>query len=296
MPILRFTRHLGFVALVLSMVGFVPTLVKAAPAPVVALFTDYAWDDPYVAQIKGTIVSLDPNSRIIDLTHSNAPFSVAEAAYLLDQSAEEFPAGTIFVAAIDSQFGAEHDPVLVETGKGKFYIGPDSGLFTQVVDHEGFSRAWKLDKPDYFRPDAGPRLFQGRDIFAPIAAHLATGTDPDRLGTPIKTLVLLPVKDPTFSNGTIAVEVLHIDRYGNIILNLTSDGEMAPKLKEGNLVKISIGRESYSGPLVKTYGDVEKGRLLLVYGDSGLLEISMNQGSAFRELKVDPGTVIFLKP
>ena len=108
--------------------------------------------------------------------------------------------------------------------------------------------------------------------------------------------ILLPNKEPSFSGGLITVEVLHIDRYGNVILNLPSDGDMAAKLKEGNLVKISIGRESYSAPLVKTYGEVEKGRLLLLYGGSGLLEIGMNQGSAARQLKVEPGASIYLKP
>ena len=91
-------------------------------------------------------------------------------------------------------------------------------------------------------------------------------------------------------------EVQHIDRYGNIILNLPAGSDLASKLKEGNLVKISVGRESYSAPLVKTYGDVEKGRLLLLYGGGDLLEIGVNQGSAARQLKVEPGTAVYLKP
>ena len=260
------------------------------------LFTDYGWEDPYVAQLKGVILALNPNARLLDLTHTVAPFNVTEGAYLLDQCAEEFPAGTIFVAVVDPQVGTDRDPVLIETSKGKFFIGPDNGLFTQVIDHEGFSKAWKLDKPEYFRPGTTSYTFHGRDIFGPVAAHLSAGIDPEKLGTPIKSLSLLPVKEPTLSGGTIAAEVLHIDRYGNVILNFRKDGDMASKLKEGNLVKISIGKENYSGPLVKTYGDVEKGRLILLYGSAGLLEISMNQGSAAKELKVEPGTVIFLKP
>lgn len=293
----RFPTHLGFAALLLAMIALSSTTsAQAATPPVIALFTDYGWEDPYVAQLKGVILTIDPNARLLDLTHTVTPFNVVEGAYLLDQSAEEFPAGTIFVAVVDPQVGTQRDPVLIETSKGKFFIGPDNGLFTQVIDHEGFSKAWKLDKPQYFRPGSTSHTFHGRDIFGPVAAHLAAGIDPEKLGTPIKSLVMLPVKEPTLSGGTIAVEVLHIDRYGNVILNLRKDGDMASKLQEGNLVKISIGRENYSGPLVKTYGEVEKGRLLLLYGGSGLLEISMNQGSAAKELKVEPGTIIFLKP
>lgn len=297
MPSLRRAGIFGFAALVLAMLGFTPaTNASAAPQPVIALFTDFGWEDPYVAQMKGVILTVDPTIRLLDLTHTVSPFNVGEGAYLLDQCSEEFPAGTIFVAVVDPGVGTERDPILLETSKGKFFVGPDNGLFTQVIDNEGFSRAWKLDKPEYFRGGAVSTTFHGRDVFAPVAAHLASGVDPDRFGTPIKTLVMLPVKEPTFNEGSISVEVLHLDRYGNIILNLRNDGEIAAKLKEGNLVKISIGKESYSGPLVKTYGDMERGRLILLYGSNGLLEIAMNQGSAAKQLKVEPGTVIFLKP
>lgn len=297
MPNFRRFGIFGFAALTLVMIGLSPaTSAQAAPQPVIGLFTDYGWDDPYVAQLKGVILTLNPSARLIDITHTVSPFNVTEGAYLLDQCAEEFPTGTIFVAVVDPQVGTDRDPVLLQTAKGKFFVGPDNGLFTQVIAREGFAKAWKLDKPEFFRSGDMSRTFHGRDIFGPVAAHLADGTDPERLGTPVKTLLLLPDKEPTFSGGLITVEVLHIDRYGNMILNLPSDSELAAKLKEGNLVKISIGRENYSAPLVKTYGDVEKGRLLLLYGGSGLLEIGMNQGSAARQLKVGPGATVFLKP
>ena len=279
------------------MIGLSPaSSAHAAPQPVIGLFTDYGWDDPYVAQLKGVILTLNPGARLLDITHTVTPFNVTEGAYLLNQCAEEFPAGTIFVAVVDPQVGTDRDPILLETARGKFYVGPDNGLFTRVLAREGFSKAWKLDKPEFFRSGDMSRTFHGRDIFGPVAAHLAAGSDPERLGTPIKTLILLPDKEPSFSGGLITVQVLHIDRYGNVILNLPGGNDLAAKLKEGNLVKISIGKESYSAPLVKTYGEVEKGRLLLLYGGSGLLEIGMNQGSAARQLKVEPGASIYLKP
>ncbi len=297
MPMSRFMGHLGFAILVCAMTSLTPaTSALAAPSPVIALFTDYGWEDPYVAQLKGVILSTNPNVRIMDLTHVVQPFHVTEASYLLDQSTAEFPAGTIVVAVVDPQVGTERDAILVETKQGKYFVGPDNGLFTHVIDNEGFSRAWKLDKPEYFRPGPLSHTFHGRDIFAPVAAHLAAGIPPDKFGTPIKTLELLPVKEPTFTNGTVSVEVLHVDRFGNIILNLGKDSEVAGKLKEGNLVKVSVGKQNISGPLVKTYANVEKGRIVLLYGGDNLLEIAMNQGSAAKELKVEPGAVIFLKP
>jgi S-adenosylmethionine hydrolase len=297
MPNFRRFGIFGFVALALAMTVFSPdSMAHAAPPPVIGLFTDYGWDDPYVAQLKGAIITIDPNARLLDITHNISPYNVIEGSYLLDQCAEEFPAGTIFVAVVDPQVGTERDPILLLTGKGKYFVGPDNGLFTHVIAREGFAKAWKLDRTQFFREGNVSHTFHGRDIFGPIAAHLSSGTDPDRLGSPIKDLFLLPDKEPSISDGLIFAEVQHIDRYGNVILNLPAGSEIAGKLKEGNVVKISIGKESYSAPLVKTYGEVEKGRLLLLYGGSGLLEIGMNQGSAARQLRVEPGASVYLKP
>jgi S-adenosylmethionine hydrolase len=295
MPSFRRLGLLGFASVAFAMLGFSSSPAPAAP-PVIGLFTDYGWEDPYVAQLKGVMLTINPDARLLDLTHSVTPFNVMEGAYLLDQCAEEFPPGTIFVAVVDPQVGTDRAPVLLETGKGKFFVGPDNGLFTEVIAHEGFARAWQLDKPEFFRTGDPSHTFHDRDIFGPVAAHLSAGIDPDQLGTPVKTLILLTDKEPTFAAGMIFTQVLHIDHFGNIILNLPSGGDMAARLHDGNLVKISIGKDSYSAPLVKTYGEVEKGRLLLLYGGSGLLEISMNQGSAARQLKVEPGTSVFLKP
>lgn len=292
------TLALAAVPLAMTACSHSATTPTAPPQPLIALFTDYGWEDPYVAQLKGVILTLNPDARLVDLTHSVAPFNVVNGAYLLDQSAQEFPAGTIFVAVVDPQVGTDRDPILIKTTAEKFYVGPDNGLLTNVIDREGFSAAWKLDKPQFFRPGTVSHSFHGRDIFGPIAAHLAAGVPPEKLGTPIssKSLNLLPVKDAAFAGGNLSVEVLHIDRYGNVILNLRKESDLALKFKEGTLVKISVGKENYSGPLVKTYGDIEKGRLMLLYGGNGLLEIAMNQGSAAKELKIEPGTVIFLKP
>jgi len=294
------SRRFGIPVIVIfcfAMIGLSSALsARDTAPPVIGLFTDYGWDDPYVAQLKGAIMTINPNARILDITHSVAPFNVTEGAYLLDQCASEFPAGTIFVAVVDPQVGTERDPILILTGKDKYYIGPDNGLFSQVIQREGLTKAWKLDKPVYFRGEGVSHTFHGRDIFGPVAAHLADGTDPEKMGTPMKTVLSYPGKDATFAGSIVTTEVLHIDHYGNVILNLRNDSDVAAKLKEGNLVKISIGHDNYSAPLVKTYGDVEKGRLLLLYGSNGLLEIGMNQGSASAKLKVEPGISIFLKP
>jgi S-adenosylmethionine hydrolase len=283
----------GLALFALLMTGLSPA---RAATPLIGLFTDYGWDDPYVAQLKGVITTINPNVRILDLMHTVTPYNIVEGSYLLEQCAEEFPAGTIFVAVVDPEVGTSRDPILIETTKGKFFIGPDNGLFSDVIAHEGLSRAWKLDHPQFFRAGTISHTFHGRDIFAPVAAHLAEGADLERFGTPIKTLALLPDKQPTFAGNQITAEVLHVDHFGNVILNVPGDSEVAARLKEGDLIRISIGKESYSAPMVKNYAEVAKGRLVLLYGGSGLLEIGMNQGSAVRQLRVEPGTSVFLKP
>jgi S-adenosylmethionine hydrolase len=295
MPVLSRSWLLGATLLVCMSV-LAPASALAAVSPNICLFTDYGWDDPYVAQLKGAILTINPSARLIDLTHTVAPFNVTEGAYLLDECAEEFPAGTIFVAVVDPQVGTERDAILVESAKQKFYVGPDNGLLAQVIRREGLLKAWKLDKPEAYRNGDVSHTFHGRDIFGPVAAHLSAGDDPDRLGTPLKSLALVSTREPTFSGGMISTEVLHVDHYGNIILNLRSDSDLAAKFHQGTLTKISVGRESYSAPLVKTYGDVTEGRLLLLYGSSGQLEIGMNQGSAAKKMHVEPGATILLKP
>jgi S-adenosylmethionine hydrolase len=272
------------------------TTARASGPATICLFTDFGWDDAYVAQMKGAIVTVDPEARLLDLTHSVAPYNITEGAYLLDQCAEEFPAGTIFVAVIDPGVGTERDPILIETSKEKYFVGPDNGLFAQVIQSEGLLHAWKLDKPEFFRAGGVSPTFHGRDIFGPVAAHLAAGTSPDRLGTEIKTIETPAPPEPVFNGGIINAQVLHVDRYGNIILNIKSGSELVAKFKEGTLVKINEGRESFSAPFVKTYGEVDKGRLLMLFGSSGRLEISVNQGSAARQIRVEPGASIFLKP
>lgn len=266
--------------------------------PVIALFTDFGTTDPYVAQMKGAILTIDPGARLLDVTHDVTPFDVMQGSYLLDQAAQEFPAGTIFVAVVDPQVGSDRAPILLKTGAGKFYAGPDNGLFTRLIDREGFSAAWKLDRRLYFRGGTQSATFHGRDIFGPVAAHLAQGTDPADMGTPLKLsdLEIAPSHAPAIAGGLVSVEVLHVDHYGNVILNLTSASDAAGKLHMGNLVKINIGKDSFTGPLVRTYADSEKGKLILLYGSNGLLEISMNQGSAAQKLKVVPGAIILLKP
>jgi len=287
---------LGFALATLMSLTSATAARAAGPSGTICLFTDFGWDDSYVAQLKGVILTIDPGARLVDLTHSVAPYNIVEGSYLLDQCAQEFPAGTIFVAVVDPGVGTDRNPILIETTKEKYYAGPDNGLFAAVIQREGLLHAWKLDKPEFYRGGDLSHTFHGRDIFGPVAAHLAAGTSPGQLGTEMKTLDVTAMPEPTSTGSVLNTQVLHIDHYGNIILNLKAGSDLAAMLKLGNLVKVSIGRDSFSAPFVKTYGEVAKGRRLLLFGSSGRLEISVNQGSAAQQVHVEPGTSIYLKP
>jgi S-adenosylmethionine hydrolase len=166
------------------------------PAPVITLLTDFGHLDPYAGIMKGVILGICPEARIVDLTHDVIPYQIAQAAFLLEQSWRYFPAGTIHVAVVDPGVGTARRPLLVEAG-GHYFIGPDNGV---LPEGEAFE----------ILVDSAPasRTFHGRDVFAPAAARLAMGEKRVK-----------PVSDPvriTLERGT----VLHIDRFGNVITNL----------------------------------------------------------------------------
>lgn len=266
-----------------------------APVPLIALLTDYGTQDSFVAEMKGSILTIDPNVRLIDLTHDVEPFNLLQGAYLLSQGAREFPEGTIFVAVVDPGVGTTRTPIMVQTQANKFYIAPDNGLLTLVIEREGFAKAWKLDRPGYYKQGSLSTTDHGRDIFGPVAAHLASGVPADSIGNALtkKDLVQLPYRAPNTNGTNLSGEIWHVDHYGNVITNIPAS--MDPNLKEGVLLRVTLGKQTFGAPFVKTFGDVQKGRLAVLVGSHGFLEICANQASAGKQLSVQPGTPILIQ-
>lgn len=263
--------------------------------PLIALLTDYGMTDAFVAEMKGTILTTNPNVRLLDLTHEVEPFNIMQGAYLLSQSSREFPEGTIFIAGVDPGVGTQRVPLMVLTQAGKYYIGPDNGVLTLVIEREGFSKAWKLDRPGYYRHGVISSTDHGRDIFGPVAAHLAAGIPADSIGAPLtkKDLYALPYRAAAINGPNLTGEVWHIDRYGNIVTNIPAS--MDPNLKEGVLVRITLGKQTFSAPLVKTFADVQKGRVAVLVGSQGLLEICANQASAAKLVSAQAGLPVLIQ-
>ena len=221
----------------------------------IALFTDFGHKDAYVAQLKGAILSINPNASLIDLSHEIAPFNIRQAAYLLEQSTRFLPAATIVVAVIDPGVGSERNPIVLQTEAGKFYIGPDNGLFTCVVQSEKLATARVLRDPSFFLNRHVSMTFHGRDIFAPVAAHVSLGVSLQAFGPSLTDLVLLPLPQPKVESGAVYGEVIHIDHYGNITTNITV--HYLDNLHIGEQVEITLASSSYHIPFCSTYSDAE---------------------------------------
>ncbi len=281
---------------VLSLSGCSSSKKTAAPMePLIALLSDYGQGDAFVAEMKGAILTVNPHVRLLDLTHEIEPFNAAQAAYLLSQASKEFPSGTIFVAVVDPGVGTAREPIMVLTKAGKYYFAPNNGLLTLVLEREPVVKAWKLDRPGYYRQGTLSTTDHGRDIFGPAAAHLALGVPPEAIGSelPEKKIILLSYHGGTINGRNLSGEVMHVDHYGNIVTNIPAS--IASDLKEGVLLRVNLGKQTFGAPFVKTFSDVQKGRLAILVGSQGYLEICANQASAGKAISAQAGMPILIQ-
>jgi S-adenosylmethionine hydrolase len=258
----------------------------------IALFTDFGTRDAYVAQLKGAILSVHPTAQLVDLTHEVRAFDVRAAAYLLDASARYFPARTIFVAVVDPGVGTARRPVLLVTRAEKYYVGPDNGLFTRVMEREGFQDAYVLTQAAYFLPQVST-TFHGRDLFGPVAAHLARGIEPAQFGPHVTDLVQLPYARPQRMGETVVGEVAYLDHYGNIATNIPS--EMLTDLIPGQWLTLTLAERPHVLPFVETYGTGVQEQLICLINSNNAYEIALPHGNAAARLAVQVGDRIVLK-
>lgn len=258
----------------------------------IALFTDFGTRDAYVAQMKGVILSINPQVRLIDLTHDVAPFHIRQAAYLLEQSARYFPAGTIFVAVVDPGVGTMRRPVLIRTRVGKYYVGPDNGLFTHVAERQTLAEAYVLDNTAFFRCPEVSATFHGRDIFAPVAAHLSLGVQPGCFGMGLSDVVLLPETTPRMVGETIQGEIVHVDGFGNVVTNIDSGWLL--DIHPGQQVKVTLAGEVLTVPFCKTYSEMPSDTLIGLINSDARFELAVSQGKASNRLPVRAGDPLVL--
>lgn len=256
--------------------------------PVITLLTDFGLADHYVAAMKGVILGICPCARLIDITHQIAPFSISEGAYTLAQAWKYFPRGTVHLAVVDPGVGSARRAMAAGM-EGHRFVAPDNGLLTMVLGRGANIR--EITARRYFREPVS-NTFHGRDIFAPVAAHLAKGLALARLGKPLVDPVIgdfaKPVQLPDSRwRGT----VLSIDRFGNVITNFdwANFNEIARRPFILKLASRTL--TEYSA----TYASAPAGRPFLIQGSSGYIEISINKSNAAATLKAVPGATVILK-
>lgn len=253
---------------------------------IITLTTDFGLADGYVGIMKGVILGIARDVHLVDLSHEVPPQDVVEAIYLLEGAARFFPDGAIHLAVVDPGVGSARRALIVCTERAR-YVGPDNGLFTRPLAEPG-AQAWALNRPEFWLPHVS-RTFHGRDIFAPVAAHLANGAPPDEMGTPIADPVCLSIAGPTRApGGALRGHVVHVDRYGNLITDVP-----AAWLPGGGW-RCRIAGEAITG-IGSTYAAADSGALLMLAGSGGMLEIAERDGNAARRLGVRAGEEVILE-
>ena len=249
------------------------------PAGVLTLTTDFGTRDHYVGAMKGAVMSVAPQVRVFDISHEIPSFDVAEGAFAIAQSFPHYPDGTAHVVVVDPGVGSARRPVAVAAG-GHWFVAPDNGVLSLVLEAAGRFEAREVDLRHGL-----PRMsttFHGRDLFAPVGARLAIGLPFDEIGPEATALVRM---DPAAASDGCG-RVLHVDRFGNLVTSFR-----ASDLPEG--ASLALGDRTVSAR-ARAYASMPDGRLFLIVGSSGYVEVSMNRGSAADALGVRAGAAVTL--
>ena len=244
----------------------------------ITLLTDFGTADYFVGAMKGAILSINPQAVIVDITHEIPAQDVAAGAFTLLAAFDTFPEGTVHVAVVDPGVGSQRRPIVVTAGKHLF-VGPDNGIFTHIFDRDSSFKAFHITDEKYFRQPVS-NTFHGRDIFAPVAAALSTGIDPTFLGPRIS--------DPVRLSKSMEPQIIHIDRFGNLITNITRD-----QFKDGTQLRVN---GTVIGAFRNFFGENvgETDEPFAIWGSAGFLEIAINGGSAAQLLGVERGATVTL--
>ena len=257
--------------------------------PIITLLTDFGSQDYFVSAMKGIILSINPDARIVDITHEIPPQDIRSASFNLLAVYRDFPAGTIHVAVVDPGVGSARRAVIVKCA-GQFFVGPDNGVFSWICEREENSLAVHLSNEKFFRHPVS-QTFHGRDIFAPAAAALSNGVALKEFGPTIDDLIQLePLQPKRIDGGRLEATIIHIDRFGNCITNLTRD-----QLGAGAKLIVS-GREVSSFREFFADRGGNQDDVFCLFGSAGFLEIAAQDTSAAKIIGARRGDSVHLLP
>jgi S-adenosylmethionine hydrolase len=257
--------------------------------PVIALTTDFGTRDWFAGTMKGVILGINPRAEVVDLTHEIAPGDIRSGAFALNAACHFFPKGTIHVAVVDPGVGSSRRAITVQT-TDYIFVGPDNGVLSWALAKQEIKAGHELENADYFLPDVSA-TFHGRDVFAPVAAHLSRGVPVRKLGPRLKEFVLLPWPEAVRNRRGIEGEVIFIDRFGNAITNIPTTA--FAQLRRARAA-VFLGGKCVC-PLGDFYESVPKGKPVAVPGSSGFIEIAINGGNAAQRLRLHCGEALTLR-
>jgi S-adenosyl-L-methionine hydrolase (adenosine-forming) len=267
-----------------------PAHTESAPRQHLIVFmTDFGVLDDAVAICKGVMKSIAPDAEIIDLTHEVTPYSIAEGARLLVRTSQYYPPGTVFVTVIDPGVGTSRKSIVLKTRRGQYFVLPDNGLVTQVAERDGVTGIREIKNPRWELPGSASSTFHGRDVFSPVAAHLARGEDWNELGPALSTFTRLEVPRASMDGAGIKGMVVALDGpYGNLVTNIDREEFSRLGYALGDTIRVAVGSSELSVPYRRTFGEVAAGTALLFIDSRGLVSLAINQGNFADKYRITP--------
>ncbi len=282
------------------------------PPPFITLTTDFGTSDIYVGVMKGVILNINPNVQIVDITHAISPQDIHEAAFTINSAYRFFPKGTIHVVIVDPGVGSDRQAMVCKTDDG-FFVCPNNGVLSYLLQHieseeVDTPEAVVIENPSYILPRVC-NTFHGRDIFAPVAAHLSLGVSLTDIGSPIRDLIRFPFPAIYTTHDTLTGQIINVDSFGNLITNITENsladflllsnskadaGKELDKQIVSTQFEIIAGRTSLK-KLNGTYAESKAGTPLAIIGSFGLLEIAINLGNAEAHLGLKTGNKVIVR-
>ncbi len=268
---------------------FLMAACDSRPRPLIILMTDFGEKDFYVGAIKGAMYAVNPDARIDDISNNIPKFDIEAAAYTLLKSAVEFPRGTIFVIVVDPGVGTARKPIIVKTEDEKYFIAPDNGVLTRVIEEFGLAEIREISNPDVMQKEKMSSTFHGRDIFGPAAAHLSRGFPMEKMGPEMREYVRLTRAPAKITGNTIVGRIVTIDDYGNTISNIPKNLFEKMGWRLGDSLAVKVGEREFRVKFVNAYGDVATGGQLGLFGSGRVFEVSINQGNMAEKLDLSSG-------
>jgi len=255
----------------------------------ITFLTDFGVQDDFVGVCRGVMRGIAPDATVIDITHGIPPQAVAQGAFVLERAIPYMPV-SVHLAVVDPGVGSDRRPVAVRAASGRIFVGPDNGLLLRAADRDGVEAARVLTNPRYHLADVS-RTFHARDIFSPAAAHLAAGVPFEEVGDPIDTrdLVRVALPVPEVGSGKLIANVLIVDRFGNLALNVSGEHLAELEVTSGDWVELQFALDPYFAQVAETYADAKPGELILYEDSYGAIAIAVRDGNAARLTGAAPG-------